>query len=99
MAIKFGHPLERSRIAPAPAEIKTERLDLPLRLRRNRRSEWSRRMVRENVLTADDLIWPLFIVDGTNIRTPVESMPDVKSREVELDAVCEDRNLSLPDLS
>ena len=83
MAIKFGRPLERSRFAPAPAEIRTEQLDLPLRLRRNRRSEWSRRMVRENVLTADDLIWPLFIVDGTNIRTPVESMPDVERLSVD----------------
>ncbi|HEX4238489.1 MAG TPA: porphobilinogen synthase [Xanthobacteraceae bacterium] len=82
MAIKFGRPLERSRIVPAPAEIRTE-LDLPVRLRRNRRSEWSRRMVRENVLTADDLIWPLFIVDGTNVRAPVESMPDVDRLSVD----------------
>jgi porphobilinogen synthase len=83
MAIKFGRPLERSRIVPAPAEIRTEQLDLPVRLRRNRRSEWSRRMVRENVLTADDLIWPLFIVDGTNVRAPVESMPDVDRLSVD----------------
>jgi porphobilinogen synthase len=83
MAIKFGRPLERSRIVPAPTEIRTEQLDLPVRLRRNRRSEWSRRMVRENVLTADDLIWPLFIVDGTNVRAPVESMPDVDRLSVD----------------
>jgi porphobilinogen synthase len=83
MAIKFGRPLERSRFAPAPAELMTERLDLPVRLRRNRRSEWSRRMVRENVLTADDLIWPLFIVDGTKVRAPVESMPDVERLSVD----------------
>ena len=83
MAIKFGRPLERSRFAPAPAEIRTEQLDLPLRLRRNRRSEWSRRMVRENVLTADDLIWPLFIVDGTNVRAPIESMPNVDRLSVD----------------
>src|ERR1700758_640348 len=83
MAIKFGRPLERSRFTPAPAEIRTEQLDLPVRLRRNRRSEWSRRMVRENVLTADDLIWPLFIVDGTNVRAGVESMPDVDRLSVD----------------
>src|SRR5215210_6866558 len=35
-------------------------------------------MVRENVLTADDLIWPLFIVDGSNARHPVASMPGVE---------------------
>src|SRR5262249_5786444 len=83
MAIKFGRPLEKSRFAPAPAEIKAERLDLAVRPRRNRRSEWSRRMVRENVLTADDLIWPLFIVDGTHVRAPVESMPDVERLSVD----------------
>src|SRR5262249_56170836 len=81
MAIKFDRPLERSRFAPA--EIKPERLDRAVRPRRNRRSEWSRRMMRENVLTADDLIWPLFIVDGTNVRAPVESMPDVERLSVD----------------
>jgi len=83
MAIKFGRPLERSRFAPAPAEVKAERLDLPVRLRRNRRNEWSRRMVRETVLTVDDLIWPLFIVDGTNVRASVESMPDVERLSID----------------
>ncbi len=34
-------------------------------------------MVRENVLTTDDLIWPMFVVDGNNTRTPVASMPGV----------------------
>jgi porphobilinogen synthase len=82
MAIKFGRPLERSRFAPAP-EVKAEPLDLRLRPRRNRRSKWSRRMVRENVLSVDDLIWPLFIVDGTNIRAGIESMPDVERLSVD----------------
>ena len=35
-------------------------------------------MVRENVLTADDLIWPLFVVDGSRTRIPVPSMPGVE---------------------
>jgi porphobilinogen synthase len=83
MAIKFGRPLERSRRAPAPAEIKSQRLDLAIRPRRNRRSEWSRRMVRENVITADDLIWPLFLVDGINVRAPVDSMPGVERLSVD----------------
>ena len=39
-------------------------LDLSHRPRRLRQTDWSRRMVRENVLTADDLIWPIFVVDG-----------------------------------
>ena len=34
-------------------------------------------MVRENVLTTDDLIWPLFLIDGTAVRAPVDSMPGV----------------------
>ncbi len=52
-------------------------------MRRNRKSEWARRMVRENVLTADDLIWPLFIVDGANVRVPVDSMPGVERLSVD----------------
>jgi porphobilinogen synthase len=83
MAIKFGRPLERNRLAPVEAENAADRLDLPIRPRRNRRAEWTRRMVRENVLTADDLIWPLFLVDGTKIRAPVASMPDVERLSVD----------------
>jgi porphobilinogen synthase len=48
------------------------------RMRRNRRFEWSRRLVRETIVTADDLIWPIFIVDGDNRREPVDSMPGVE---------------------
>ena len=44
------------------------------RLRRNRRDMWSRRLVAENVLTAADLIWPVFVHDGES-RVPVPSMP------------------------
>ncbi len=83
MAIKFGRPLERVRSVPAEAEAPAERLDLAIRPRRNRRAEWSRRMVREHVLTTDDLIWPLFVVDGTNVRAPVASMPDVERLSVD----------------
>jgi porphobilinogen synthase len=86
MAIKFGRPIEaRARLTPietgAPAD--TERLDLPTRMRRNRRSDWARRMVRENTLTTDDLIWPLFIMDGQNARAPVASMPGVERLTVD----------------
>jgi porphobilinogen synthase len=83
MAIKFGRPLERSRLAPVPVDPKAEQLDLRIRPRRNRRADWSRRMVRENVLTADDLIWPLFLVDGTKVREPVASMPQVERLSVD----------------
>jgi porphobilinogen synthase len=83
MAIKFGRPLERNRLASVPADAKAEQLDLQIRPRRNRRTEWSRRMVRENVLTADDLIWPLFLVDGAKVREPVASMPQVERLSVD----------------
>ena len=56
MAIKFGRPIEM-RDAPRPATaLASPALDLPVRPRRNRKAEWSRRLVRENVLTTDDLI-------------------------------------------
>jgi len=84
MAIKFGRPLVPSRSFPVSAEAPTEqRLDLAIRPRRNRRAEWARRMVREHVLTTDDLIWPLFLVDGTKVRAPVASMPDVERLSVD----------------
>jgi len=86
MAIKFGRPIEaRSRLTPVEAEAPTgsDRLDLTVRMRRNRRSEWARRMVRENVLTTNDLIWPLFITDGDKARTPVASMPGVERLSVD----------------
>src|ERR1700744_5952380 len=83
MAIKFGRPLERNRIAPVEAEAPAPRLDLSIRPRRNRRAEWSRRLVRENVLTTDDLIWPLFLVDGVKVRAPVDSMPGVERLSID----------------
>lgn len=48
------------------------------RLRRLRRDEFSRRLVRETRLTADDLIWPVFVVDGEGRREPVATMPGVE---------------------
>ena len=79
MAIKYGRPIE-SRVRVVPAEGKGREpapaLDLATRPRRNRRTEWSRRMVRENVLTTDDLIWPMFVSEGR--RAPIASMPGVE---------------------
>lgn len=47
------------------------------RMRRNRYSEFARRMVRETELSAADLIYPIFIIDGENAREPVASMPGI----------------------
>ena len=48
------------------------------RLRRNRRNEFSRRLVRETQLTVDDLIYPMFVIDGKSTREPVASMPGIE---------------------
>ncbi|MGE5517893.1 MAG: porphobilinogen synthase [Bacteroidota bacterium] len=54
------------------------------RLRRTRRHEWSRRLVSENRLSVDDLIWPVFVVDGTKVRQDISSMPGVQRHSVDL---------------
>ena len=53
------------------------------RMRRNRRADWSRRLVRESTLTVDDLIWPLFLIDGDKVRQPVDAMPGVERLSVD----------------
>ncbi|MGO4871409.1 MAG: porphobilinogen synthase [Roseiarcus sp.] len=68
---KTAHP------TPAP------RLEIVHRPRRNRKAEWARRLVRENVLTTNDLIWPLFLIDGHKTRGPVAAMPGVDRLSVD----------------
>ena len=53
------------------------------RMRRNRRTDWSRRLVAENVLSANDLIWPIFLVDGESKREAVPTMPGVERLSVD----------------
>ena len=48
-----------------------------LRLRRNRKQDWARRLVQENTLSPNDFILPVFLIDGSNKKEPIESMPDV----------------------
>ncbi len=71
-----------------PARAQTPEQPAPgfpaTRLRRNRRSDWSRRLVRETSLSADDLIWPLFVIEGRNERSAVASMPGVERLSVDL---------------
>lgn len=77
-------------------------LFLPTRLRRNRKAEWSRRLVRENTLGLDDLIWPIFLVDGEGRRRdPILSMPGIDRLTPE-EAVCEAelaKSLGIPALA
>ncbi|MBU3055007.1 MULTISPECIES: porphobilinogen synthase [Pseudomonas] len=61
-----------------------DRLFPATRLRRNRRDEFSRRLVRENVLTTNDLILPVFVLDGENRREAVPSMPGVERLSIDL---------------
>ncbi|HEY0984726.1 porphobilinogen synthase [Schlesneria sp.] len=68
------------------------------RMRRPRRFDWSRRMVRENQVTVDDLIWPVFVQSGKNQRTPIASMPGVERLSIDLlvDAVSRAADLGIP---
>tara|TARA_B100001964_G_scaffold214162_1_gene251569 strand:- start:644 stop:1606 length:963 start_codon:yes stop_codon:yes gene_type:complete len=67
-------------------------------MRRNRSDDFSRRLISENVLTANDLIWPLFVLDGDNRREAVTSMPGVERLSIDLlvDAVDEAVDLGIP---
>ena len=47
------------------------------RLRRNRKNEWSRRLVSENNLSPKDLIWPIFLTAGKNQKNQISTMPEV----------------------
>jgi porphobilinogen synthase len=68
------------------------------RLRRLRRYDWSRRLVAESRLSTDDLIWPLFVHDGTKRREAVASMPGVERLSVDLlvEAVASAVQLGIP---
>ena len=48
-----------------------------LRLRRNRKNDWIRRLTKENTLSVDDLVQPIFIIEGKNKKIPIKSMPGV----------------------
>ena len=54
------------------------------RMRRMRRDDFSRRLMRENVLTANDLIWPVFVMEGENQRETIASMPGVERVSIDL---------------
>ena len=80
------------RLPPDPGEYPSTRL------RRNRRAAWSRRLVAENRLSVNDLIWPIFVHDGAAKRMPIPSMPGVDRLTVDLltAAVSEAAELGIP---
>lgn len=69
-----------------------------VRLRRNRADDWTRRLVAENALTVDDLIWPLFICPGDNRRETIASMPGIERLSVDqaVEAARMARDLGIP---
>jgi len=70
--------MSSDRLSPDPGQFPTTRL------RRTRTADWSRRLVRESRLSVDDLIWPVFVIDGQNQRESVDSMPGVERLSVDL---------------
>ncbi|MCB1426230.1 MAG: porphobilinogen synthase [Zhengella sp.] len=54
------------------------------RLRRMRKADWSRRLVQETRLTVDDLIWPIFVIEGENRSEDIAAMPGVRRMTVDL---------------
>lgn len=69
-----------------------------VRMRRRRQNDWSRRLVRENTLTADDLVWPIFIVEGENQKQAIASMPNIYRYSLDrlVDVVGEAVELGIP---
>jgi porphobilinogen synthase len=89
-------------LSPPPAAAEPvappKQQDSAPRLRRNRKAEWTRRLVRENVLTCADLIWPIFICEGVKRHEPIASMPGVDrlSIDVAVDTAREAQSLGIP---
>jgi porphobilinogen synthase len=75
-----------NRIAPIKPSLRrsVDEITASRRLRRMRKADWSRRMVQENRLTVDDLIWPIFVVEGTGVRQEIAAMPGVFRMSVDV---------------
>ena len=53
------------------------------RLRRNRKNEWSRRLVQESNLSSADLIWPIFVCEGKNVKEPIKTLPGIYRHSID----------------
>jgi porphobilinogen synthase len=71
------------------------------RMRRMRRDPWRRRMVRENLLTPADFIWPVFVIEGERTSEPVKSMPGVDRMTVDVlvERAGEAKSLGIPSIA
>ncbi|ADC63968.1 porphobilinogen synthase [Allochromatium vinosum] len=81
------------------ADLDTPRSAYPItRMRRMRRDDFSRRLMRENTLTPNDLIWPVFVLEGQGQREAVPSMPGVERLSIDLliEAAREAHQLGIP---
>jgi porphobilinogen synthase len=98
MKNEHGNVTPFARLDPARNTKSEPGLGLTHRPRRNRRTDWVRRLVRETALSVDDLIWPIFVVDGEGVSIPVASMPDVTRLSVDeaAKAAVEARALGIP---
>ncbi|MAZ82566.1 MAG: porphobilinogen synthase [Hoeflea sp.] len=87
---------ERAQAAPDVDGITGHR-----RMRRNRKAEWTRRLVRENHLSVDDLIWTMFLAPGTNVEEPIDAMPGVYRLSVDkaVEAAKRAADLGIPALA
>jgi len=72
-----------------------------VRMRRNRRTAWSRRLLAEHSVTSADLILPIIIVDGENRREPISTMPGVERLSIDLatEVAAEAESLGIPALA
>jgi porphobilinogen synthase len=81
------------------ADLDTPRSAYPItRMRRMRRDDFSRRLMRETILTPNDLIWPVFVLEGEGQREAVPSMPGVERLSIDLliEAAREAHQLGIP---
>lgn len=76
----------------------TTRYDIPVRLRRLRRTAWMRALVSETALRPQDLVWPLFVQEGEGSITPVDGLPGVTRLSIDkvIDAAKDAASLGIP---
>lgn len=91
--------MDKPAAAPTRAGGKSQPVaNLAKRPRRNRKADWTRRLVAENRLSPQDFIWPLFVSGGDRVREPIQSMPGVARHSVDeaVNAVREAAALGIP---